>query len=1332
MKHSKLPVETDLLAAMQMRLPQASSVLVFAPHPDDEVFGAGGIQALFAGEGCRVQPIIVTDGALGGDPADETLVAMRKAESTAAAAILGVSPPIFWGEPDRSLCYGETLIQRIADTIRDFDADLVILPSLLELHPDHQALALSGIEALRRLGTDVLAVFYEINAPLPTPNLLIDISPVMPRKQQAMAVFASQLKEQPYDVRMTGLNQYRSYFMGANATAAEAFFSIAASAMDAALPFLFEGALSQRRRLGFPVTQDDLPLVSVMIRSMDRPTLDEALRSVALQTYANCEVVVINAMGEGHRTLGDSCGRFPLRQVNPGKPLKRAEAANACLDHARGELLIFLDDDDYFLPHHIHRLVQRLADDSGAVAAYAAVRGVDEKGTETRLFAQAFDPVELYIDNFIPIHSILFRRFTLDVGVRFDCRLDFCEDWDFWLQLSRHGKFLFEPEIGAVYRISSQHSSGVWNNPVSTIKATRFIYGKHVAQMDGDTLWIFMDFARRKRRVDALENRLRQSGFSGASLAELIDALQAAYHTASGKLREQAQTIEDGLRHAKAQEETIAAQLVQLEAQAAQLEAQVQQSEAQQQSQQTRIDGQENQIQALNSGIVAKNHEIQAILASSSWKCTAPLRWIKQCCSGKAPHAAPSRGKSLLSVPGVLFSAMRNGKGLKTIFSGAWRVYRSEGIEGVFRVLSMKQENSARDAEQALAQNAGNAANEINPSLPKIDFDSTINRFVGYQANPPINPAVKVIAFYLPQFHPFPENDAWWGKGFTEWTNVGKAKPNYADHYQPHCPIHNGYYDLRVPEVMEEQAKLAREYGIHGFNYYFYWFDGKTLMERPLEMMLANKKVDMPFCLTWANENWTRRWDGQENDILIAQKHSHEDSLKFIRHIMKYFRDRRYICIEGKPVLIVYRASIITDMAETTKIWQEEVIKNGFTGLYLIAAQTFGIRSPKPYGFDASLEFPPHTIVSSNITNRLDIDNKSFVGNIYSYDEVVENAIVSKEPEYKLFRTAMLSWDNTARKQNNGHIFHDFSLLRYKQWLSFVCNKTYHSKKYSNDEKIVFVNAWNEWAEGTHLEPDQKFGYGYLQTTYDVIADYDGTLPGENDRPPPYQNGHEIAVIVHLHYGEVWPEIRDYLHKSFDGTGFDLYVTATSGKLARAVQDEFAAAQVMLVENRGRDVLPFIYMLNCIKDRNYLAVCKIHSKRSIYRNDGDQIRNEIFSSLIGTEQQVNSLLSLFRETLGIGMIVPKKYLMSHTDHNMTYNHEKVRELTDLMNIEFNYDVFPAGSMFWFAPQSLTPLLAIDSSRFEIESGLSDGTTAHAIERLFCAVVKHQGYTVHAC
>ncbi|SQG00712.1 methyltransferase type 11 [Paucimonas lemoignei] len=622
------------------------------------------------------------------------------------------------------------------------------------------------------------------------------------------------------------------------------------------------------------------------------------------------------------------------------------------------------------------------------------------------------------------------------------------------------------------------------------------------------------------------------------------------------------------------------------------------------------------------------------------------------------------------------------------------------------------------------------SAYSTKPDIPTIKFDPTVEQYVEYQHNAPIDPLVKLIAFYLPQFHPFPENDEWWGKGFTEWYNVGRAHQNYEGHYQPHCPIHNGYYDLRVPSVMEEQAKLARAYGIHGFSYYFYWFAGKILMDTPLEMMLANPKVDIPFCLTWANENWTRRWDGQENDVLIAQDHSNEDSLAFIRHLVKFFNDPRYIRIDGKPVLVIYRASIIPNMALTAALWREEVKKHGIPDLYLICAQSFGIKGPEEFNFDASVEFPPHTTKSTEISKQLNVTNPDFKGCIFSYEQVVSNSIREEEPDYKLFRTPMLSWDNTARKQHDSHSFHGFSLMRYKQWLSVACSNIHRTAKYNSDEKLVFINAWNEWAEGTHLEPDRKYGYGYLQATYDVISSYDRQLVSKTDMTQFTQNN-SYAVVLHIHYVELWPTIRQNL-ENLQHLGFDLFVTTTSTDILGLVRLEFPDAFVELHENRGRDIFPFIKILETISRFNYRAVCKLHTKMSLYREDGTQIRTQLVKTLIGSQTTVDKIVTRFSANTSIGLIVPEKYLIAHNDQNMKYNRENVSYLSSRLEMNFRYDVFPAGSMFWFKPDAIRDLCRLKSSDFDVEHGLVDGTLPHAIERIFCLLAAKSGYTTETC
>lgn len=345
-------------------------------------------------------------------------------------------------------------------------------------------------------------------------------------------------------------------------------------------------------------------------------------------------------------------------------------------------------------------------------------------------------------------------------------------------------------------------------------------------------------------------------------------------------------------------------------------------------------------------------------------------------------------------------------------------------------------------------------------------------------------PKVRAIAFYLPQFHPIPENDAWWGRGFTEWTNVSKARPNFAGHYQPHVPADLGFYDLRVQETRIEQARLARNAGIHAFCYYYYWFAGKRLLYRPQDEMLASGEPDFPFCVCWANENWTRAWDGKSSEVLIGQEHSEADSRGFIRSLFPCFRDPRYVRVNGRPLLLIYRIDIIPDLGATVDLWRRECADAGIPDPYLAAVQSFGIGDPTPYGFDAAVEFPPHgTDMAWNCNARYqgELLNPRFTGNIVDIRRVIEVASRRELPSYPLFRGVMPAWDNTARRQDTGLIFVESSPERYEAWLRDTVEQT--RGRLSGDERLIFINAWNEWGEGCHLEPDERYGHAFLDAT---------------------------------------------------------------------------------------------------------------------------------------------------------------------------------------------------------------------------------------------------------
>lgn len=352
--------------------------------------------------------------------------------------------------------------------------------------------------------------------------------------------------------------------------------------------------------------------------------------------------------------------------------------------------------------------------------------------------------------------------------------------------------------------------------------------------------------------------------------------------------------------------------------------------------------------------------------------------------------------------------------------------------------------------------------------------------------------SIKTIAFYLPQFHPVPENDLWWGKGFTEWTNVTKALPQFDGHYQPHLPGEFGFYDLRLKEVQQQQIDLARNYGIYGFCYHFYWFDGKRLLEKPLNNILQDKSLNFPFCICWANENWTRRWDGLENEVLMKQSYSKGYALEFIKDIEHMLKDSRYIRVNGKPLLIVYRVLLLPNPAETVEYWRQYCRECGIGEIHLVAAITYDINDPTIYGFDAGVEFPPHQNLSMKIHKpRLRLFNSQFNGTVRCYSSNVTSQIILKNYNFPCYRTVFPSWDNTARKQSGADIFHGSNAKLYKNWLNYAFDSAIETKKNTNSsDGFVFINAWNEWAEGAHLEPDRKYGYAWLDATADVINEY--------------------------------------------------------------------------------------------------------------------------------------------------------------------------------------------------------------------------------------------------
>ena len=385
---------------------------------------------------------------------------------------------------------------------------------------------------------------------------------------------------------------------------------------------------------------------------------------------------------------------------------------------------------------------------------------------------------------------------------------------------------------------------------------------------------------------------------------------------------------------------------------------------------------------------------------------------------------------------------------------------------------------------------------------------------------------MKIIAFYLPQFHNIPENDEWWGNGFTEWTNVKKAKPLYEGHMQPRVPLGGNYYNLLDDNVKIWQADLAKKYGVYGFCYYHYWFNGKMLLEKPMEQMLANKEVDMPFCICWANEPWTKAWVGDERKLLIAQEYGQEEEWKqHFMYLLPFFKDERYITKDGKPLFVFYRPDIVPCMKEMIETWDKLAKENGLSGItFAFQSGDYDWNNSKEANlFDYDIEFQPpyasHWLYSNDgkfvsalkkcrrllagwAGKKFGIDlyrygtaqYKKMTGQtVANYDSMWQKIIEAKPVRSNSIPGAFVKWDNTPRHGERGQI----NVGTPEKFEYYLSKQIKHARE-DYHEDMIFMYAWNEWAEGGYLEPDEDDKYGYLEAIKRALE--------ENNEFPEFQN----------------------------------------------------------------------------------------------------------------------------------------------------------------------------------------------------------------------------------
>jgi len=664
-----------------------------------------------------------------------------------------------------------------------------------------------------------------------------------------------------------------------------------------------------------------------------------------------------------------------------------------------------------------------------------------------------------------------------------------------------------------------------------------------------------------------------------------------------------------------------------------------------------------------------------------------------------------------------------------------------EELQKVLHSKSWKLTKPLRFVTSKISKNSFNESLDASVVV-QTDYHSIPSYTSEYQENivfDAFTPLVKTLAFYLPQYHEIAENNAWWGKGFTEWTNTKKSKPLFDGHYMPREPHEDiGYYNLEDIEVLKKQVQLAKQHGLYGFAFYYYWFSGKRLLEKPVDLLLKHPEIDFPFVLCWANENWTRTWDGLEKEVLISQEYREEDPYLFIKDWKKYVDDPRYIRIEGKPVLMVYNPGAIKKFSDVCKKWREASKDLGIGEIIIWSKNDIARNDVTNSEFvDGEFDFAPHgfTLPNDEITG---IQNAS---NIVNYSKLVSFLGETYDNHYPLrpFQYSVtMGWDNAARRQTGFKIYYNYSLESFYTWSTLAIKKLYQN---SFENTFFLVNAWNEWGEGTYLEPDKKYGYANINTLSKAICGIPfranfKVFTGKKSLPKFMK---KIAVQCHVFYVDILEEILQYLNHI--SVAYDLYISTDSEEKKKKILeilDNYSIHyyEVEIYENRGRDILP---MLLQMKDRisNYDYFLHLHTKKSVSLDNGENWRQYLFDHLLGSTEYVNSILDTFEKQENLGLIypIPHKasfYQLINPNGSIGGNQEYLEKLFSDLSLSKDkiskQMTFPHGSMFWAKTAAIKDLFqCYDESSFANENGQLDGTYAHAIERVFDVLAEKNGY-----
>lgn len=593
------------------------------------------------------------------------------------------------------------------------------------------------------------------------------------------------------------------------------------------------------------------------------------------------------------------------------------------------------------------------------------------------------------------------------------------------------------------------------------------------------------------------------------------------------------------------------------------------------------------------------------------------------------------------------------------------------------------------------------------------------------------NTDIKAIALYLPQFYSIKENDLWWGKGFTEWTNVKKSKPLFKGHHQPRMPGDKNnyldYYILTNSSAIKKQIELAKSHGIYGFAIYYYWFSGRRLLEKPLDIFLNDKSLDFPFMLIWANHNWTRKWDGREKEVLLAQEYKDEDPELFIKDIKKYLLDNRYIKINNKSVIGLYEPFQVPQLNKTITIWREKSKNYGIGEIFvLICVNEYEITEiQNSQLFDAAYDFPPR--------NSLRIINK--MRNTFLYTELLyKNIKISDNIDTKkipIYRGSMLEWDNSPRT-NTCTIFDYYSPEQFFMLNKIIIEWTY--KNYKKENKFIFINAWNEWGEGSYLEPDERYGYGSINSLSKALFNLSyvkiNNLTNLNITSI-------ILVQAHIDKEILIKDIIKFTNNI--PIKYDLFISLSYKIASKEIENyienntkafSFEIRKFTYEEN---DVLPFIeQVMNNVQKYRYC--CHIYTKKPIYIDFGDEWRNYLLNNLLGNSYIISEILTEFENNENLGFIIPETFykVFSINESNEIELYTKqmnalLREMFPKVRIIKNYFDLPEwNNMFWVKTKAIHQIFEkhIVEKLKKMNRNIS---IQQCVERIWFYIVKLNGY-----